>query len=329
LPDLNKAKDLTARQMARQARTGDILLTRSSEPASGFKLFTTALTGSPVYHGEYVVKRPGRGVQTALAGAKGLFSLPETLSRENEMAVLVRPKILGQAGRHVKNQLVQEAIKGVKNPYSDLKVGLAGLYQALVPQSKLLGKLPHVCKGDVCTTLPATAMRNIGVDPQMRVLPGMELAGDYLRNPNYKVVGRWGKHKFSSPGKYLLTSALPARLALGAGLGLGAYHTTKDVREGRPWAPVAALGGALGGGVAGLAFENMAVDAYADPAKMKAALVKKLGKVIAAHRAKRIASSLTRVMKNTHSKYSLLPAALLMALGGGGAYMAARKAYGD
>jgi len=325
-PDLTASQKLTAKQLSRRVLSGDILLTRSKHPASGFRVFTSAITGEPVYHAELLTRnRRGQPV-ASLAGASQRL-LSESLGPENDLAVLVRPKHLKNVKPSAKRRLLREAVKLTKQTYSDVKVPLIGLAQTAIPQSKLLGKLPVICKGDVCSTGPAAVMRQAGIDPKLRAVPGMELAGDYLRNPNYKVVGRWQSPGARMPKYFRLTHGLPGRLALGGAAGLGTYQAVKDTREGRPLAPLAGLVGAGIGGLAGMKFEELAANAYADPRGVKTQLKNQLKPILSKRMSARTARRLTPVLKTLHTKYTLIPALLMTLLGGGAAYYGAREAY--
>ena len=71
-------------------------------------------------------------------------------------------------------------------------------------------------------------MRAMGKDPGLRSAPGFELAGDYMRSPNWEPVGIHGQRP--SPN-YFWSKALPFRLGLSAALGGAAYQGVKDVKE--------------------------------------------------------------------------------------------------
>jgi len=309
-PDYRDVATLTEKQLTRRAKPGDIFLTRGAEPFSGFRIAGSSITGSPYYHAELVYGKPGR-LRTALAGTRG--SSIKNLLKGQESALLVRPTepVTGEAKIKRLNFLAKAL---GKEKYREIKGPLAGLTQILLPQSHVLGKLPVVCKGNVCSTGPASVYRKMGIDPKLRALSGMELAGDYIRNPNYQIIGMFG----SKPSPYRgLTVALPSRLAMAGGIGYGAYKATKDVREGEYAAPVsglvgAGIGGALGGKL-DLAGYNVYGAERAEQAKLKRKLLRMGMSPERAHRTSRF------VVKNLSTLFKRAPlTSMLLGLSGGG-----------
>jgi hypothetical protein len=315
-PDLSKVPSMSAAQLRRIARPGDILLSRGDQPYTGFRLMTEAITGAPYYHGDIVYKTP-KGLRTTYAGAgKNTFS--EVMS-DRESAMLMRLKNMPRG----KSQQIYEAAKKLsESEYAKARMPSIGLVQTLLPQSKILGKMPVVCKGEVCTTGPATVLRSAGIDPKLRSLPGFELAGDYLRSPAWKPVAQYGVR----PSPYhRLVSALPARLAIAGGLGATAYQTTKDIREKEYAAPAAAVAGAGAGAYMGAKLD---AEGLADKADIIAKYRKKfLAMGFSPERSKYMGRAVGSRVNNLILKYQLLPTAGSAALGGTAAYLLAKKLY--
>ena len=256
-PNLRNFPNVGQEQFAHMTRPGDVVLTRSKEPYSGFRVLTSALSGSPYYHAELAYNEPSvrtrsetipGGKRTAMVGAEEGSEVPNLL-RENESALLMRMK--QPLPRSSTKELFNEVQPLMHDTYSESKPALMGMLRSVLPSSPSLEKLPKI-EGEVCSTGPASVLRGCGINPKLNTVPGLELASDYMRSKAWQPVATYGK--LPNPNfKYY--AQLPTRALMGGALGYGGYQAVKDVREGQGLAPVAGALGAMAGGAAAGHFE--------------------------------------------------------------------------
>lgn len=267
----------TMDELARNARPGDVIIT--SKPKSIWKSTQSPFSGSQFYHAQPVVgQRGGRGT-TASAGnygknyykslsQKNFASELETIGREMKSekykdVVLLRPKT-PLKGKELKTFVSQNldrartqydttgAIKSWAKdifmpkiiPHGMLKKekGVTAIKYVKMkdPNTGKMAKRPLLCKGNVCSTMPAQAMEEA---TGRRVVRGKHskdvMPADFLRSSEYEPVGARVKNT-SRVARY---KPLMARGAIGAGLAGGVYAGTES--------PAAAAG--VAGAAAGTA----------------------------------------------------------------------------
>lgn len=314
-PDLSNVKHMSVPEAVESVRPGDVMLTRNKVPTSGWRMFTPHFASSPWYHAEVVAGMPG-GETTHFAGSAGDVA---GVMRDQEGALLMRPKNM-KYDVETLEKLNDAATRLSAETYAGGKAPLTALIRTFMPHWRGAAKLPEVCKGNICSTGPAQVLREIGVDPMTRAPKGMELTGDYLRNPNFQAVGTVGKR--INPRQFMLKSHLPVRALMAGGLGYGAYRAAKDVREGDTHAPLAGVAGAGAGMMLGRKVEELSDTPRASGLLMRDKLRQMLGK--GSPTAQNIGSNAHRLFRSVNNKYPLIPSALGMVAGGLGAYGATK-----
>jgi len=240
-------KRLSPKRLISLARPGDVILTTDKAPVSGWRALGRTISDSPYYHAEIIGPRKHSYMT-------GNVDKLRNLMEEEESVQLLRPKLT----RRQRIRLTAQLKKMVGEDYSAPKVGLTFLYRSLLPGRV---RVPQ-CKGNVCSTGPAAALRGVGYDPKLPSTLGYELAGDYPRSTAFKTIGTAGTQY--DPVNWHRYHALPRRLGLALALGGGTYVAGRDIAH-EPLAPVsAAVGGGLGL-VGGKLLEEMALEA--DPAE--------------------------------------------------------------
>lgn len=261
-PNVNRFKNL--RELERQARPGDVLLT--SKPKGSFwKSWIKPLSGSEFYHAQPVTgRRKGLGTTmtagqynepdwhegTRAQGIKDMASHAGTIGTEMrgnayDDVLLLRPK----AGLtpEQKKKFVEDAMLRSREKYDTPKGVTAWLKDIFVPKMKGLENVPNapLCEGGVCSTVSAMAHNAAGVPLQVGKAAKDIMPGDYLRSEAFKPVGVHMKNDYTHSSQ--LRRAMPylARGALGLA-GAGAiYAGTKDPAS-LAVVPGVAAGGALG-----------------------------------------------------------------------------------
>lgn len=241
-PHINPAgeryKSIT--DLARAAQTGDVLVTTKPN-FSMWKQTMTPFTGTDFYHAQPVIgRRGGQG----LSSSAGEFHDPSykgaphkqivgDASKIPEMAadysdyVLLRPK---NVNKRQTAQVAQNSTKRLTREYDMFNAMKAWAHDLFVP--KIPGaenmKGNTICEGNVCSTLPAQALKEVtGRD----VVPGKPskfvMPADFLRSDQYDMIGAHLPNKGPST---FARGVLPyaSRAALGAGLAAGTYATTEN-----------------------------------------------------------------------------------------------------
>lgn len=287
--EVAKAKDLY--ELSRRARAGDVLVAGSPK-WSGWKMVQSPITGSPFFHADQVVA-PGRyflagerfvdpkdftdkkGVldkvkyeaelkrQAELPPRRAIWQsshIPQYGQHGYEDVMLMRPKKKLTPAQL--SALKREAARGAQLPY-EFSVGTKGVAKELfLPKLNIWQKLrnlvqrnkPVVCKGNVCSTLPAQSLHDAGVVEQVvrGKAPQSVLSADYLRSGAFEPVMHW-RSPTAAPemsAKALRRLGLGVRGALGLGLAGTAYGLSED--------PL------LGAGVLGTAATPTAIRALLD-----------------------------------------------------------------
>jgi hypothetical protein len=248
-------------ELARHARPGDVVLT-SKPTGSVWKSFIKPVTGSEFYHAQPVVGRRG-GKGTSLSS--GEFSASEW-KRSNKKKILsatdpvdvamhdegykdvllLRPK--KRMSPDELQKFVNENVSRSRAPYDRYKSVGTWLKETFVPKIGPFagGKAPPVCKGNVCSTMPAMAYERAG----RSVVPGKRpqdvFPTDFLRSPEFEAVGARLRSRYTiSPAA---RRALPilTRAGLGAGMAAGVAATAEKPEVAA--LPVGALAGAAATG---------------------------------------------------------------------------------
>lgn len=230
----------TVDDLARAAQSGDVLVTTKPN-FSMWKQTMTPLTGTDFYHAQPVIgRRGGQGV-SASAGEfhdpsyKGapLKNIVADSDKIPGMAtdysdyVLLRPKDVNK--QEIK-QIAQNSGKRLTREYDMFNAMRAWAHDLFVPKIPGVENLKGntVCEGNVCSTLPAQALKEVtGKD----VVPGKPakfvMPADFLRSDKYDLIGAHLPNKGPSTfNRKILPYA--SRAALGAGLAAGTYATTEN-----------------------------------------------------------------------------------------------------
>ena len=321
-PDLSKVPSVTAEGVQRASRAGDIMITRGKEPFSGFRLAVPAITGSPYYHAEQIWTSPtGRKLHGISGDQVGGGITPYVSDQESVM--LMRPRHLPKGRDKQLREIMQKLLK---EDYSHGKAFSAGVAGIGVPQSKFTGDLPILCRGDVCSTTPATVRRLMGLETGTRAMPSFELSGDYLRSKDWKPVATFGPR----PSRYYQAfTTLPARALMAGALGGATYKTVKDVREGKTMAPVAGAVGAGAGGFAGSQLDALFQSIAGDEPAVGRQIAKQVERVpgINPARARGVGRGIAEGMAGIHYQAPLIPSFVGAIVGGLSAYALAKLVY--
>jgi len=259
-PLLNESiqRHKTLAELARRARTGDVLVT--SKPSGSFwKSFIRPLTGSEFYHVQPVVGRRGGQGTTTSAGS---FSDPsyaqdtrQQLRQQSskipaemkhlgyEDAVLLRPN--KKLTPEQKRVFIKDMMGRAQAPYNTGNAVKTWLHDLFVPKLESLqkGKDLPVCEGGVCSSAPAMAYNKAGIQVAKGKAQRNAFPGDFLRSDALRPVGAVVKSPYSKAVALRKATPWLARGAVGAGLAGGIYATSEDP----------ALLGAVPGVVAGSA----------------------------------------------------------------------------
>lgn len=237
---------MTMEELSRRARTGDVLIT--SKPAgSGWKILQYPL-GSEFYHAQPVIGRRGGHGTTASAGQ---FHYPDFANmKQRELASYFDEVKRGMRGDHYPDVVLMRpdkpltpeelkkfrevATRRVGEPYKASLAVKGWLKDLLVPKIEgVTGRSPpgvrRVCRGDVCSTLPAqtyweAANRNV----HQAKLPHEVMPVDFLREGSgFSPVGARVTSPRYTP-KQMARIKMLSRAGIGAALGTGAYAVTDD-----------------------------------------------------------------------------------------------------
>ena len=338
-------------ELSRHAKPGDIIIT--SKPKSIWKTTQSPFSGSEFYHAQPVVgRRAGRGT-TASAGNYGSKHY-QALSRKNfadelmtigqEMkaekykdVVLLRPKVPlkgGQLKKFVAENLDRSrtqydttgAIKAWGKdlfmpkmiPHSLLKkekgVTTVKYVKMKDPDTGKMMKRPVLCKGNVCSTMPAMAME---AATGKRVVRGKHskdvMPADFLRSKNYETVGA----RIKNTSRIARHKPLLLRAGIGVGMAGGAYAATENPEV------AAGVAGAAGGSAAHKALAiRIGKKKGLSPKQIRASLpnlMRAADGVLNAETPKAGRKAMAKYIRKS------LPA---KAIGGAAAYMAARHFMG-
>jgi len=300
------------------AKPGDILVT--SKKKSTWKTFQSPFSGSEFYHAQVVADRtrpggmPGAWNQATTVSIedpheekafrgksrdeirKGLDTVGDTMKGKKGYGTLMLLRPSKELTPAQVKTFVEEAMDRSRQEYGGARAVKAWAKDIFLPKgriSELLNKphqvkyetikgkkVPVVCSGDVCSTMPAAAYEKA---TGRKLVPGQGAGGvmpaDLLRTNELKPVGAFGDRKY----KLRKYGPLGSRAALGLGLAGTTAAVTEDP------AAVAGVGGAVAGaeGAAALAGRGHGKQIAALEAKMKnakgpgaaAALAKKIEKL--------------------------------------------------
>jgi GNAT superfamily N-acetyltransferase len=307
--DLRNTRQMSAKELARKARTGDVLVSHFKGPYSAWRVLAPAIGGSPYYHSEIV-------------GARGFIHQPEGLGTvktqlaDQHSAVLLRPRNNITAAQ--RKRIAVAACLLSAEPYSGKKLLATAALRLISPAVGTKAFTNRVLDGNICTTGPASVLRHSRVDPKLNAPEGYELAPDYLRSKNFKPVGRYGAGY--DMGRWNRFYGPASRVALAAAAGGGIYKATKDIRKHEGLAPLGAVVGGVGGLAAGAGLERIARVGVEGLQNMRG-----IGRFLPSSPARRAA--LSKFFNTISEKASLTPAAVMGLLGGVGGYLFAKSLY--
>lgn len=248
-------------ELARDAKPGDMLLT--SKPEGSFWKYTIApLTGSEFYHVQPVVgRRGGMGTSTS-AGSfsdpsfaadtqkqllQQSLKIPEELMNEGYPdAVLLRPKtpMTPDQLKAFKKDMMARA----QAEFNRKNAVGSWLHDLFVPKLKMFekGKNMPTCEGGICSSAPAMAYNEAGIQIAKGKAARNAFPGDFLRSDALHAVGAYVPNKYKP--NPILRRATPylTRGAIGAGLAGTLYAGTEDPAL-LAAVPGMALGSAAGG----------------------------------------------------------------------------------
>jgi hypothetical protein len=284
-PNVERFDDL--QHLQDWAEPGDVMVT--SKPKSTWKTFQSPMTGSEFYHAQVVpstkhTRSGGRWEEVPQtlsvedpyekdrwrrqgreAIKKDLPTVAEEMANRNYSdVVLLRPKkpLTEKELKVFQEQAIDRARqsyggqRAISSWAKDMFVPkIPGVTEKLSPahevKYEMVGgkKVPVLCDGDVCSTLPAAAFEKA---TGRSVVPGKGAGAvmptDFLRSEEFEPVGAWTTGKFKPRGKlqpYL------ARGAVGAGLAGTAVAATTKPEE---------TAGTLGGAYLGTQAASRLVD---------------------------------------------------------------------
>ena len=307
--DLRNTRQMSVEELARKARTGDVLVSHFKGPYSAWRVLAPAIGGSPYYHSEIV-------------GANGFIHQPEGLStvkkqlEDQHSAILLRPRNNITAAQ--RKRIAVAACLLSAEPYSGKKLLATAALRLISPAVGTKAFTNRVLDGNICTTGPASVLRRSHVDPKLDAPEGYELAPDYLRSKNFKPVGRYGASY--NMGKWNRFYGPASRVAVAAAAGGGIYKATKDIRKHEGLAPLGAVVGGVGGLAAGAGLERIARVGVEGLQNMRG-----IGRFLPSSPARRAA--LSKFFNTISEKASLTPAAVMGLLGGVGGYLFAKGLY--
>ncbi len=292
--------------LVRQSRLGDVVLTSSKAPISGFQIGGTLLGGTPFNHAEMVTRTPYSKIKGT--GFAGVFNNGAEGLRDKQTALIMRPRNLAEATEQQKKLVNHESYENSFRPYDDTKILKILGTRLSIPDAVSKIIKPGLCTdGNVCSTSPSDALRKSGVDPKLNAPAGLELPADYLRSENYEPVMLSGRRPDMQGAR---RNEILLRAGLGAGLGLGAHKVMSDVQEGDYISPAAGLAGAAAGGALGYKVDNAAT--FGVSKRIKELLPK------------RAVRPVKRGLSQIANKYNLLPTVGGIAGGGLLSYIASR-----
>lgn len=233
------------KELSRNAQPGDVLMTSKSK-GSLFKNFITPAGDSQFYHAQPVTGRQGGKGYTLSAGDLYGDDLTPRQALDYDMlihkhlaapenqysdAVLLRPKTPMSKSETSKLRSAYGA--RAQRYYDNDKAFNVFMRNTFVPKLDALKSLrpETVCEGNVCSTMPAMAMHEA---TGRSVVPGVAAQDvfptDFLRSPEYELVGSHITPETRALEGRLLRKASPhlMRAGLGAGLAAGAYMATED-----------------------------------------------------------------------------------------------------